>query len=319
MLFSTQDSLLRWLASLAGQNQTPNEGLIRILLHDIDDLTMMIRASLDDIEEQSISSSPVQLQEHATYWRPLLGRYKLELSQLHKSIPDLTKFLDSKLDLLITPALNQITRARDEVKDAHNALRAELQIAEARRSIQEAESVAKLTELAFLFIPLTFAASLFSMQVQELQSTPPASYFVATALAFVACAYLIRLIVRSSAIKQRKRRVFVLVRRHADLSEGEDPSTRQFLSWLVSYHIKHFIILLIAGVLTIPIIFLWRAKFNTGYSAMITLILIPMDLTLLWVVGHSLLYGDWKSKLAPRKPRREGVGSENGSSVASIA
>lgn len=107
MLFSTQDSLLRWLASLAGQNQTPNEGLIRILLHDIDDLTMMIRASLDDIEEQSISSSPVQLQEHATYWRPLLGRYKLELSQLHKSIPDLTKFLDSKLDLLITPALTQ--------------------------------------------------------------------------------------------------------------------------------------------------------------------------------------------------------------------
>lgn len=326
--FSTQDSLLRWLASVAGKNQTPYEGLVRIVLHDIDDLTMIIRASLDDIEEQSISLSPVQLQEHARYWRPLLGRYKLELRQLHKSISDLTKFLDSDTDLSgpttefkksITLALNQLTVARNEVEDAHNALRAELQIAEARRSIQEAESVAKLTELAFLFIPLTFAASLFSMQVRELQSIPPASYFVATALAFVAFAYLIRLIARSSAIKQRKRRVFVLVRRHADLSDGEDPSTRQFVSWLVSHHIKDFIILLIGGLLTIPIVFLWRAKLNTGYSAMIKLILLPMDLALLCVVGQALLYGDWKSKLAPKKPRREGVESESRSSIASIA
>lgn len=236
--FSTQNSLLRWLVSVVGKNHTPHEGLNRIVLHDIDDLTMIIRASLDEIEEQSISLSPVQLPEHATYWRPLLGRYKLELRQLQKSVPDLEKFLDSETDLFdpatefkksITLALNQLTVARDEVEDAHNVLRAQLRIAEARRSIQEAESVTKLTDLNFLFIPLTFAASLFSMQVRELQSAPPASYFVATALAFVAFAYLIRLIFRSSAIEQRKRRDFVLVRRHADLSDGEDPSTRRFL------------------------------------------------------------------------------------------
>lgn len=64
---STKDSLLEWVNTIAGQKQAPQEGLLRRLLHDLDDLVMVIRASLDDIEEQSISLSPVQLQEHAIH------------------------------------------------------------------------------------------------------------------------------------------------------------------------------------------------------------------------------------------------------------
>jgi hypothetical protein len=66
----------------------------------------------------------------------------------------------------------------------------------------------KLHSCSFL---LTFAANLFSMQIQELQYNPPASYFIATAIDFMSIAYAIRLAVRSSAIKLYKRHVFTLI------------------------------------------------------------------------------------------------------------
>ncbi|KAL3461996.1 hypothetical protein BJX64DRAFT_149364 [Aspergillus heterothallicus] len=68
-----------------------------------------------------------------------------------------------------------------------------LQFMENHRAISEAESITRLTELAFLFIPLTFAASLFSMQIQELSRPAPVTYFVAFALSLSAVTYSFRL------------------------------------------------------------------------------------------------------------------------------
>jgi hypothetical protein len=70
-----------------------------------------------------------------------------------------------------------------------------MSIAEARRSMKEAESVAKSTELAFIFIPLSLAASLFSMQIKELKNEPPFAYFFGTAVGMICFAYAVRGIV----------------------------------------------------------------------------------------------------------------------------
>jgi hypothetical protein len=332
---SSEKTLIDWLEGKFGKLQLPQEGLLRILIHDVTDFTEVLRISLEDIEKQSIDLSPTQLQERALHWRPLLGRFQLELRQLSRHVLAFADFLfEEKGEINIPPSTKQrldevemrIHDSLNLVEQGYQSLRAELQIAEARRSIEEAESVAKLTELAFLFIPLTFAASLFSMQIKELQSTPPASY--------MGLAYAIRLMVRSTAIKQYQRHVFTLIATHADLSEGGHPTTRQFLSWLISAlpfliweiiayiythilirFIKHIVIVIVCGLLTLPIIFLWQRKFNVGYSIMITLVLLPMDLTLLWVVSRALLYGDWKSKLEPKRRRR--TTSSGGTSVAS--
>ncbi|KAK4188178.1 hypothetical protein QBC35DRAFT_209234, partial [Podospora australis] len=58
-----------------------------------------------------------------------------------------------------------------------------LALAESRKSIQLSDSVALLTKLAFVFIPLTFSASLFGMNIDELGSGGlPIWVFVLTAM-----------------------------------------------------------------------------------------------------------------------------------------
>jgi Mg2+ and Co2+ transporter CorA len=64
---------------------------------------------------------------------------------------------------------------------------------DSRRSITEAECVSKLTELAFVFIPLSFVASLFSMQVHELDGGVPLYQFAPVAISVVVVAYIVRL------------------------------------------------------------------------------------------------------------------------------
>ena len=56
-----------------------------------------------------------------------------------------------------------LKNTRAVVEHTNEFLRNTVSLLESRRAIAEAESVTKLTELAFFFIPLSFAASFFSM------------------------------------------------------------------------------------------------------------------------------------------------------------
>jgi hypothetical protein len=63
----------------------------------------------------------------------------------------------------------------------------ELSIQESQRSIREATSVKRLTQLAFVFIPLSFATSIFGMNLNELTGVGPNVWiFVITALVLLA-------------------------------------------------------------------------------------------------------------------------------------
>ena len=66
---------------------------------------------------------------------------------------------------LLATLNNSIEAAKNQVHRTSSVLQSTMSLIESKRGISQAESVAKLTELAFFFIPLAFSASFFSMPV----------------------------------------------------------------------------------------------------------------------------------------------------------
>jgi hypothetical protein len=160
-------------------------------------------------------------------------------------------------------------------------------------------SVAKLTELAFVFIPLSCVASLFSMQVHELDGGAPLYRAILVALAFIVLAYAIRLSIRSSSLIEYQNRTFQQIREEADLQSSEPVPTRSFLAYTISgardvvwetnkqaFSIAAplLVILTTAGPMAIPIALLWRRKMDTGFCAIVTILLILLDAVLVYPI-----------------------------------
>lgn len=79
-----------------------------------------------------------------------------------------TGFINDELDTLLAmyKILMDDTKAVEERADrSFHALMSSMTIAESERAIVQGSAVVRLTELAFVFIPLNFATSFFSMQV----------------------------------------------------------------------------------------------------------------------------------------------------------
>ena len=296
--------------------------MLHIIHRDTELLVEIVQASLQEINRLSVDMRPAQLQEHAQHWRSLLSRFQYELRQLLEKLPAFRDFFFRNEDGSyradrpehILPDVEETSRllreALTQIDSAYGSLRAELQIADARRSIEEAENVARLTEIAFIFIPVTLAASLFSMQIKELESPAPVGYFIATSLSLILLAYMVRLAVRNRAIQRYRTECFTMAREHAGLSDQEALTTRQFVAWagvetwqnltsafmiFMDRNISLIMLLMVAVVLSLPIIFLWRRDFDHGYASMVTVLIVAVDLGILFVVGP-LLLPDWNLK-----------------------
>ncbi|EPS43491.1 hypothetical protein H072_2519 [Dactylellina haptotyla CBS 200.50] len=77
----------------------------------------------------------------------------------------------------------EVTELREVLKETSAQISAQESIMEARKSVEQAESVTQLTRLAFIFIPLTFATSIFGMNIEEWQdNVPHFKWFFVTAL-----------------------------------------------------------------------------------------------------------------------------------------
>jgi hypothetical protein len=171
-------------------------------------------------------------------------------------------------------------------------LLAEVQIVHSQRSIAEAESVTKLTELAFVFIPLAFVASLFSMQVHELEEGVPLYHFILVAIGFILFAYAVRLSVRSTNLLYLRNKLFTQIRKSSQLQENDPIPTHTFMAWIshtigsaimrgfVSWSSLIISATLIAAMLS-PIVTLWLRGIDKGFSAIVTLIILHLDLVLI--------------------------------------
>ncbi|KAF3008201.1 hypothetical protein E8E14_008561 [Neopestalotiopsis sp. 37M] len=79
-----------------------------------------------------------------------------------------------------------IATLKEHMEKAMQKHVAELSLAESRKAIEMTDSVKLLTQLAFLFVPLTFSASIFGVNAAELGSgSRPFSLFLITAFVFL--------------------------------------------------------------------------------------------------------------------------------------
>lgn len=282
----------------------PLQILFRIIHDDCHNLTDVIRDSLHCIRQDTLDEDVMQ--QRVTYWRKLLHRFNSSLADVDQQLRSLIHFQNDKE--LFYLGGNQRTElpserlARDTSQTLRNclnlversstALLTEMQIVDSRRSIAEAESVSKLTELAFVFIPLSFVASLFSMQVKELSDGVPLYVFTLAAIATVFVAYAMRLSIRSSRLIEYKTQILSQIHAESHVPHNQPIPTRIVLGWLhntisrflsgtstkVFAIVFPFVLVgaLIATLLS-PIVLLWLRGIDRGFTVVITLLLVSSN------------------------------------------
>lgn len=286
----------------------PFRALLRVIHDDTHHLVDIIRMSLQQIREGTMDED--LMQERVTFWRGLLNRLNFSLTEIDQRLrvfvqliydPEMFSVdLDQQTELpsekLAKDTRQALRNCIDLLDRSSSSLLAEMQIVDSRRSIAEAESVSKLTELAFVFIPLSFVASLFSMQVFELEGGAPLYLFVIVAIAFVLLAYALRLSIRSSRLIEYKSRMLLRFRDdNQHIQHNQSIPTHTFLAWIGNIvgrvlwkSTKSFLSVFaptilgtaLVTILISPIILLWLRGINKGFSAVITVLLLSLDFIL---------------------------------------
>ncbi|KAL8943781.1 MAG: hypothetical protein Q9211_000864 [Gyalolechia sp. 1 TL-2023] len=222
-----------------GAKIVPLQYLLRIILQDTLTILRSINLALTDIDGSMLDDE--RLQSGIDSWRRILHRFETELRHLETSIPEFARYVVNAEGAsgtgicgeLLGQCTLQITKAQERRTTTYKSLMTAMSLVESKRGISEAESVTKLTELAFFFIPLTFAASLFSMQVKELDAdTTSVGVFFGVALTITACSYVLRLAIRSSAFVSFLRRWKDDIRISTDSSSGAPIATTMVLKWM---------------------------------------------------------------------------------------
>jgi hypothetical protein len=293
----------------------PLRGLFLTIHDDTISLVEVIRFSLQRIREDTMDENI--LQERVTFWRRLLHRLNFSVAGIENQLRALSHFVeDSEITSLDSskraelPSQRLANETREALRDCvalldkcSSSLLSEMQIVDSRRSIVEAESISKLTELAFVFIPLSFVASLFSMQIHELDGGVPLYKFVLVAIGFVLVAYAVRLSIRSSRLIDYRTDVMHRIRKDSNIQANHAISTQAFVIWsgnalgktmaktfgahgpvlsLLGHIAPLILILGIIAAIVSPIVVLWLRNINQGFSAVITVLMLLLDVVLLF-------------------------------------
>ena len=165
---------------------------------------------------------------------------------------------------------------------------------ESKRGIAESQNIKKITELSFLFIPLTFSASVFSMQVRELKDSPVSIVtFFLVAFVLIVALYGLRLVIRSSSLTMLKKKCVSQVRANARLRPGAFIPTRSYLAWACrNTGLSLGFIMLISSPVIPGIVFLWKKVPNVHLNAFITLFVLFDTLFAACSLGRVLFYSD---------------------------
>lgn len=286
--------------------------VVQIIYGDTVALVDVIQHTITTIREGSMR--PDLLQLRVFHWRSLITRFEVELGGIRKRFSDFVRSayvadssattthemhsqIPPNVQRLASDVDERIKETLDQLDEVSTALRAEVSMLDTKKSIAETEIVTKLTELAFFFIPLSFAASLFSMQVNELGDGVPVWYFVLTGCAVLLVAYSSRLAVRSALLTSRWSRAVDAARQSHGIADGEPVSTRDFLAWAAPklWHsaVRPAVALLVAlapaaGMLSVfaalcgPLIALWARGFDAGFTAAISMVMLPLVIAMTW-------------------------------------
>lgn len=304
---STKDEFCQWLDSMPHMGgDKPHFTLITplyyIIQQDTINLLSYLHKTLDEINLDMLSDA--KMEDRVVMWRQIIARAQLELPELKRSIAtffDFTELLDPREEYGVWREFKELSAGVEDMikrlQIASSSLTSNMALLDSRRSIAEAKAVTKLTELAFFFIPLTFAATLFGMQVEQLATPAPISTFFALGIGFVTFSYLVRLIIRSallhSLIKAYKESIAIYAQnKRQPLKQGNVPAS-MFLRWVghmvahgvavgfqasmksLSSRLGKYIVAACAAVLVaIPLAIIWTRPLAAGIKAAVTAVIV---------------------------------------------
>lgn len=289
--YSTTNTLKQLLQPhevLVPHRSTPLGSLFQIIVHDTFKILQFMDRALNEMDLEMLDDMLVQMQ--IDDWRRILHDFDTELRTMESSIPDFADFVlvtqrrDSHaaaIHELLGRFKKHVTQVQGRTESTHRSLMATMSLIESKRGISEAESVTKLTEWAFFFIPLTFTATLFSMQVKELDGSTSVSFFVAVALAITICSYGLRLVIRSPRFLGIWRRWGKVIRVEQGIQRSSPITTSAVLSWvwhrLRTHTLPVYIVIAMATLLAA----LWTRPLREGMKIGITTALAMICLTVI--------------------------------------
>lgn len=331
---STKDCFSQWLETLGSKQvmESPfgvTTPLFHILEKDTTSLLKILHRTIDDMNSDILDD--IKMEDRLALWRQLIIRAQNELPELKRSIKGFFSFFEEqdcappvnaeeKKNVLgeLQELLKQIDDMRRKLSTASASLTSNMALLESKRSIAEAQSVTKLTELAFFFIPLTFAASIFGMQIEQFENRAPLSTFIILGIAFTVLSYLIRLVIRSMWMRHLKEACGESIKLYADrkrqpVQRGSVPASL-FVQWIGhelglaiqiatsrswewttakisafftsngSFILSMFIVsVIVVG----PVAVLWTRDMNHGTQAIITVVILVAVILLVMVVPSS--------------------------------
>lgn len=315
---STAANFAEWLTHndrrhpLAIEPTTHMEYLFAIIHNDTVNILRHMELALREIGQHILDDTLIQ--QRLIHWRLLLERFGTELQQLEESLRRFAEFISatgkslvpyrnneetpprsiSPVDKLLEDSVFQINSLRQHTTRSHKSLMANMSIVESKRGIAEAESVTKLTELAFFFIPLTFSASIFSMQVKELNASriSIAAFFI-LAIIITTASYALRLLLRSENFIDLRRKTLSDIRQNSSLPSGSPIPTKTFLAWLWRrVGLLSIIVTFLVVLLVTPIAVLWTRDLNHGFKVLLTILLLSFILAASYVTGNAMLFID---------------------------
>ncbi|CAG8002175.1 unnamed protein product [Penicillium salamii] len=194
-----------------------------------DTLIFLRRLSHYGLDQMEIGVlDETKMEDQISDWIQAIGYAQKEISELQASMEPFVAFCAS----MDSPAIESnsseshsttepkvlrefqqlsemMTKMSDRLQRTSTHLTSNLGLLESRRSINEAQAVSRLTELAFVFVPLSFATSVFGMQVQPFADPVPLRSFFIVAVGVTLFAYLMRMTMRSQWLAYLK----ILLRR----------------------------------------------------------------------------------------------------------
>lgn len=203
--------------------------LFEIIRQDTLILLRVLNEILSDMEVDILDDT--KMEDRLALWRQLISKAERELLDLIASIRSFLAFFgikqpantslapaddSSEIIQSVSDLFDQISQMLARLRRASSSLTSNMGLLDSRRSIDEAHAVTRLTELAFIFIPLSFSTSVFGMQIEPFKDSAPVWKFFVVASTVTTFAYLMRLTMRSQWLASLKQNVKQDVRRYAE-------------------------------------------------------------------------------------------------------
>ena len=322
-VYSTRIDFLSYLClALQSENSSqilstacPNRRfhLISVLLHfaltDWHGVFQSLNEVLDKIDSE-ISINLV-LQEGINGWRHILGAWRkqlindkgrinstlqiIEAFDVNDCICDAATGSERKygqmkdivaLQKSYGELLTRLTSLIERIERTFAAIMSSMSILESQRAISQAESVNRLTELAFIFIPLSFGNSIFGMQIPAWSAHFTPGLWFAISGGLIGGAYVFRLIVRARVVSAISEHFSRSIRRYGNIEDNGPVPTLIFFGWIVS---KLGLAALGLGAIAAIITCVW--KYVDSYGSKVAATVILGLVGLLWCLGLYL----WRS------------------------